>query len=107
MSLNRCEHTLYDYVKGHRDEGQYLQEKVHKFVAASPDLPAAVSRIDLELWRYYQERAAVVPAFAAAMGAGGLGRTSMKNLAELLVRLWIDPKPRKSPVEGPHRASSS
>jgi hypothetical protein len=97
MSLNRCEHTLYDYIKGHRDEGQYLQEKVQKLIAASPDTPAAVTRINLELWRYYQERAAVVPSLAAAMGTGALGRSSMKNLAELLVRLWVEPKPRKPP----------
>jgi hypothetical protein len=98
MSLNRCEHTLYDYIKGHRDEGQYLQEKVHNLISTSADIPAAVARINLELWRYYQERAAVVPALAAAMGTGGLGRTSMKNLAELLVRLWVEPKPRKPPA---------
>jgi hypothetical protein len=98
MSLNRCEHTLYDYIKGHRDEGQYLQEKVHKLIAASADTPAAVTRINLELWQYYQERAAVVPAFAASMGTGSLGRASMKNLAELLVRLWVEPKPRKPPA---------
>jgi hypothetical protein len=99
MSLNRCEHTLYDYVKGHRDEGQYLREKVHNIIAASLDLPTAVARIDLELWRYYQEREAVVPAFAEAMGTGGLRRISMKNLAELLVRLWVEPKPPKLPHE--------
>jgi hypothetical protein len=105
MSLNRCEHTLYDYIKVHRDEGQYLQEKVHKLIAASDDIPAAVARINLELWRYYQERAAVVPALAAAMGTGSLGRTSMKNLAELLVRQWVEPKPRK-PTPGGLRGPS-
>jgi hypothetical protein len=105
MSLNRCEHTLYDYIKGHRDEGQYLQEKVHKLIASSDDIPAAVMRINLELWRYYQERASVVPALAAAWGTGGLGRSSMKNLAELLVRLWAEPKPRKPAPQGPRDPS--
>jgi len=33
--------------------------------------------------------------FVAAARAYGVKRTSMKNLAEYLVRLWTDPKPRK------------
>ena len=33
--------------------------------------------------------------FKSAARLEGLQRTSMKNLAELLVRLWTEPKPRK------------
>lgn len=54
-----------------------------------------VARLDSQLWRYYEERSRVVPAFKEAAAAYGLKRTSMKNLAELLIRLWTDPKPRK------------
>jgi hypothetical protein len=95
MSLNRCEQTAFDYMKRQPDERQYLQDKVRAIVAGSVEIPNAVARIDSELWRYYEERSAIVPAFSHALGTGGPRRTSMKNLAELLVRLWTDPKPAK------------
>jgi len=100
MSLNRCEQTLYDYARGHPDERQYLHDKVRALFSASKDVPSAVARIDSELWRYYEERSAVVPVFNAALGAAGPRRTSMKNLAELLVRLWTEPKPRTAKPGG-------
>ena len=95
MSLNRCEQLLYDYVQQHRDEGQFWQNKVRAIVAVSVDIPAAVARLDSELWRYYEERGAVVPVFADAARRFGPKRTSMKNLSEYLVRLWTEPRPRK------------
>jgi len=97
VSLNRCEQTVYDYVKGHTEERQFWEHKVRALLADSVDTPAGVARIDAELWRYYVERSAVVPAFGGAERASGLRRTSMKNLAELLVRLWAEPKPGKPP----------
>jgi hypothetical protein len=96
MSLNRCEQTLFDYARGHPDERHYLQDKVQALVKASPEVSNAVARIDSELWRYYVERSAVVPAFSEAVGGASPRRTSMKNLAELLVRLWTEPRPRKA-----------
>lgn len=98
MSLNRCEQTLYDYVKGHAEERQHWQHKVRAILADLVEAPRAVDRIDSELWRYYEERSAVVPSFGGTERVGGLRRTSMKNLAELLIRLWTEPKPRK-PVQ--------
>jgi len=95
MSLNRCEQTIFDYMRGHPDERQYLHDKVRGFVAGSADVSTAVARIDSELWRYYEERSAVIPAFNEILGTAGPRRTSMKNLAELLIRLWTEPRPRK------------
>ena len=95
MSLNRSEQILHDYVLGHKDERQHMQDKVRAIVAASAQIHEAVARIDSELWHYYEERSAVAPVFVAAARAYGLKRTSMKNLAEYLIRLWTDPKPRK------------
>ena len=86
MSLNRSEQLLYDYVHGHKDERQHLHNKVQTIASASADVHAAVARIDAELWRYYEERSSVAPVFVAAARAHGLKRTSMKNLAELLVQ---------------------
>jgi hypothetical protein len=96
MSLNRCEQTLFDYAKGHPEERHYIQDKVRALIAASPEVSTAVARIDSELWRYYEERSAVIPAFNQLLGGAGPRRTSMKNLAELLVRLWTEPKPRNA-----------
>jgi hypothetical protein len=103
MSLNRSEQLVHDYVQQHRDERQFWQDKVRAIVTGSPDLPSAVARLDAELWRYFGERSAVVPVFAeAARGLGGK-RISMKNLAEYLVRLWTQPRPRKPGTEAPVR----
>ena len=55
----------------------------------------AAVRLDGELWRYYEERSAVVTSFREAARVEGLQRTSMKNLAELLLRLWMEPRARK------------
>src|ERR1700690_1115127 len=104
MSLNRSEQILYDYIQFHKDERQHLQNKVRAIVAASAEAHAAIARIDAELWRYFEERSAVAPVFVAAARSYGLKRTSMKNLAELLVRLWTDPRPRKPVLTGPATA---
>src|ERR1700690_3590679 len=105
MSLNRSEQILYDYIQFHKDERQHLQNKVRAIVAASAEAHAAIARIDAELWRYFEERSAVAPVFVAAARSYGLKRTSMKNLAEYLVRLWTEPKPKKpsrpEPPAGP------
>ncbi len=100
MSLNRSEQILFDYLQRHADERQHLQNKVRAIVAGLPDVAAAVARIDSELWRYYEERSAVAPAFVEAARAHGLKRTSMKNLAEHLVRIWTEPRPKKPVQEG-------
>jgi hypothetical protein len=100
VSLNRSEQMLYDYVKGQRDEGHYWQSKVQNFVRESADISEAVARLDSELWRYYVERSGVVPALVASARSYGLKRTSMKNLAEYLVRIWgplQPPKKRTAP----------
>jgi hypothetical protein len=95
MSLNRCEQTVYDYLRSRPDERHYLEHKVQTIVTGSSEISNAVARIDSELWRYYEERSTVVPAFREALGPGVPRKTSMKNLAELLIRLWTEPKPTK------------
>jgi hypothetical protein len=100
MSLNRSEQILYDYVRRHPEERQYIQNKVQSISAGAESVEGAVSRIDAELWRYYEERSSVVPEFRDGAPSSGPRRISMKNLAEHLVRLWTEPKPRKSPPIG-------
>jgi hypothetical protein len=103
MSLNRFEQVVFDYLKGHVDERQYWQDKVRHIVSDSDGLPKAVSRLDGEFWRYFEERSSVVAAFSEMRQTPGLRRVSMTNLAELLVRLWMEPR-SKRPTGGANPA---
>lgn len=92
MSLNRFEQRIFDYLQVHPEERQYWMDKVRATAARMPN-EAAVAKIEAELWRYYEERSAVAEPFRQAARAEGLHRSSMRNLSEFLLRLWIDPKP--------------
>lgn len=98
MSLNRSEQMIFDYLQQHVEERQYWQEKVRAEARRSPDDHAAADRLQVELWRYYVERSAVVTPFREAAQREGLQRTSMRNLAEYLIRLWMAPRPKPKPV---------
>ena len=101
VSLNRCEQLLFEYMEKHPEERQYWVDKVRAAAAASADTHVASARLDAELWRYYLERAAVVPVLKQFARDHGVARTSMRNLAEYLLRLWAPPKPRKlNPLKG-------
>ncbi len=95
MSLNRCEQRLFDYVQSHPEERQFWQGKVRAAVKTERDDFAAVARLEPELRRYHEERTAAVGALREAARLEGPGRTSMKNLAELMIRLWVEPRPKK------------
>jgi hypothetical protein len=92
---------LYDYVQGQGEERQYWRDKVHSIVRELPDAAAAAARLDSELWRYYLERSEVAPVFIASARAHGLKRTSMKNLAEYLIRMWTEPRPKRPSAGDP------
>jgi hypothetical protein len=100
MSLNRIEQALFDYIRSHPEERQYFQDKVRAIVAASDDAHRAAARIDTELRRYCEERRSAVPSFLGGELPPGPLRTSMRNLAEFLVRQWTEPKPRKPAQDG-------
>ena len=101
MSLNRSEQRLFDYLQKHQDERQFWQGKFHRSMKDTGDERITVEMLQPELWRYYLERSEVVPIFKEAVVHEGRQRTSMKNLAELLLRLWVAPrpKPKKPPAE--------
>jgi hypothetical protein len=101
MSLNRCEQRVFDYWERHRDERHYWQEKVRGAAKIAADVHVAATQLEAELWRYYVERSGVVAGFREAVRHEGLHRTSMKNLAELALRLWTEPKPKKKPAPEP------
>lgn len=95
MSLNQQEQMVFDYVQSHREERQYWEEKVRKTSAAERDSHVAVRQLEIELWRYFEERSAVASPFKEAARGQALRRTSMKNLAEHFIRLWTPPRPKK------------
>jgi len=100
VSLNRTEQRVFDYIQGHAEERHYWQNKVQSIAAALVEPHAAAHRLESELWHYYKERSAVVRDFRDAVAREGLARTSMKNLAEHFLRLWVAPRPKKPAAEG-------
>lgn len=95
VSLNRSEQQIFDYIETNRDERQFWEYKVRDFAAKFTDLSEAGTHLDGELWRYYVERAGVVPALKRVVEREGLRRVSMRNLADYLIRLWVEPRPKK------------
>src|SRR5437764_258004 len=95
MSLNRYEQRIFDYWQGHRDERHFWTEKVQSIAKRAGDDHAAAAQVASELWSYYRERSEVVPLFREAARHEGIQRVSMKNLAEYLIRLWTEPRPKK------------
>src|SRR5689334_19554096 len=95
VSLNRTEQRLFDYVERHPEERHFWFGKVQRIAGELPDPHAAATRLEVELWNYYRERAGVAAELREAAQREGLARTSMKNLAEYLMRLWVAPKLKK------------
>lgn len=97
MSLNRSEKLVYDYLQAQPDELRHWQGVVRREAAREVDLHAAATWLDGALRRYYAERAAVTEPFRGEARRDGAARVSMRNLAELLIRLWVEPsaQPRK------------
>jgi hypothetical protein len=89
VSLNRSEQQLFEYIESNREERQFWEYKVRGFNTQSAARADAARLIEGELWRYYKERAGVVPKFKQVAEREGLHRVSMQNLAEYLLRLWV------------------
>lgn len=94
MSLNRNEQMIQAYLQARPDELRHWQEVVRREAKRASDPHAAAVVLERELWRYFEERAAVAEPFRDVARREGLVRTSMRNLAELLIRLWA-PFPEK------------
>jgi len=96
MSLNASEQMVFDYVQRHPDERHYWVQKVQNTCAQAIDHHEAARLLDADLWRYFEERSGVASPFKDLAARQGLRKTSMRNLAEYLVRLWVAPKPKKT-----------
>ncbi len=95
MSLNRSEQRIFDYLSTQPEERQFWVGKVQKIARDEIDDFAVARRLEPELWSYYVERSGMVPKLREAAAREGLQRTSMRNLAELLIRLWTTPRPKQ------------
>lgn len=104
MSLNRNEQLVYDYLQAQPEERRHWENVVKREAArAGTDPHSAAFTLEGELWRYYVERAGVTEPFRSVARREGLARTSMRNLAELLLRLWAPPPPKaKTSASRPH-----
>ena len=100
MSLNRCEQRLFDYLNAHKEERHFWLGKLQATMKAAVDEHVAAFQLEAELWRYYVERSEVAAPFKEAVRHEGLRRTSMRNLADLLIRLWTEPRPKKKAPPG-------
>lgn len=100
VSLNRCEQLLFDYIGKHPEERQFWLHKVQAVAKARASEGDTAERLELELWSYFKERASVVPALKEFARTQGLARTSMRNLAEYLMRLWAPERPKRPKPEG-------
>ncbi|MBI5425635.1 MAG: hypothetical protein HZA32_16270 [Opitutae bacterium] len=103
MSLNRYEQSLFDYWQRQPEELRHWQMKTVEAAKRSA-LPGDVARgLERELWDYFRERTAQVPALRS-LSPGGGERVSMLNLAELMLRLWGPlPKPKRPATRPPER----
>lgn len=94
MSLNRAEQMVFDYLQRAPDEKRHWEEKVRALSARARDPHQAALELEGELWLYFEERSAVVSPFKETAQLEGLRRTSLRNLAEHLLRLWAPVKAR-------------
>jgi len=95
MSLNRYEEALFSYWEKNPDERRHWQGKVTDAARVASHPGEAARTLERELWDHFVERGPHVPALRE-LGAVGLRRVSLLNLAEHIIRLWgPPPKPRK------------
>ncbi len=94
MGLNRVEQMIFDYVQTHRDERQFWQAKVQSIQQKYPDAHAFAHRLELEIWAYFRERAAVSGELRESSPRDAPVRVSVRGLAEYWIRLWTTPRPK-------------
>ncbi len=87
MSLNRYEQLLYDYIESLPEERRFWFDRVVEVAATNRRRETAALILNAELWEYFEERSRHESAFANVVG-GGMGKLSMLNLSEYLLRMW-------------------
>lgn len=95
MSLNAAEQMVFDYVQSHPEERHFWVAKVQSTFKEAAEEHLAATRLAEDLWSYFEERSGVASPFREQAAREGVRRTSMKNLAEYMLRLWTEPRPKK------------
>ena len=95
MSLNRSAQIIYDYIRSHPDEDRHWREKAGRIATQGPDHHIAESTIVAALRDYCEERAGSLSQFRDLRQIGGFDRSTLRPLAELMVRLWGPPPNKK------------
>ncbi|MDF9826955.1 hypothetical protein M2447_001040 [Ereboglobus sp. PH5-10] len=90
MALNQGEQQLLDYIRANPEEKSYWEQKVRSVAAAQPDDYLTAEALGRELRAYLVERARVVRQLEDV--STGM---SMRNLAEYLILIWTEPRPKK------------
>jgi hypothetical protein len=85
---------VYDYLQAQPDELRFWRDKVAALARRESDEHAAATALARDLWDYFEERSAVAAPFKDQAAREGIHRISMRNLAELLLRLWVEPRPK-------------
>jgi hypothetical protein len=98
MSLNRYEEALFSYWEKNPDERRHWQGKVTDTARIATPPGEAARRLERELWGHFIERSPHVPALRE-MGADGVRRVSLLNLAEHIIRLWGPPPKLRRPAD--------
>lgn len=91
MSLNRYEQLLYDYIESLPEERRFWNDRVAEVSEANRRRETAALILNSELWEYFEERSRHEIGFSDVVG-GGLGKLSMLNLSEYLLRMWAPVK---------------
>lgn len=94
---------VFDYLQSHAEERHFWVDKVQKTAATALEESAAAADLARALWSYFEERSAVASPFRELARREGLRRTSMRNLAEYLLRLWVVPRPKPRPQSSPNQ----
>src|SRR5476649_1121518 len=97
MSLNRAEQTVHDHIARHPEERRHWQAKVARLAARAADDHAAAVAVAAELAAYCRERAGVAAEFRELAGPDGPNRLMLRSLAELFLRQWAAPRPKRRP----------
>lgn len=87
---------MLDYVENHPEEKRFWVDRVVRAATNERDHHAAAGWLAEELRRYCEERAAVTSPFREWREAGGIPASSLRNLAEYWLRLWVVPRARNS-----------
>ncbi|MGH8020217.1 MAG: hypothetical protein ACREIA_18450 [Opitutaceae bacterium] len=92
MSLNRSEDALLSYLRSHPDEERFWRARVQNLDRGGVAREELSVILERELRDYAAERINAAPVLRDTFG---VGKVSLRNLAEYAIFSWTTPKPAK------------